>query len=180
MDTPWEFQFTSRAPVWQAGANFDLHAINMMITEPTTSPFYDSQNPPHIGSPKQQSGGNHKRQGETIRQQWFTYLESDNSGHTYEDGSPELTKIDSAYRDDLGWRLQAQPSFEPLPSTDFMVGPDLIPRRSWPADGSRTFVSRCTLLDSTPFFRSSILQRFDHPPRTRYCFYRFAPSEVRF
>jgi hypothetical protein len=45
MDSPWDFQLSSRAPVWQVGSNFDLHAINMMITEPTASPSYVESGP---------------------------------------------------------------------------------------------------------------------------------------
>lgn len=59
---------------------------------------------------------------EKVKRQWFTYLDAERSGQITPDGTNEPTSVDERYREDLSRELQQRRiTYEPLPSTDFLV-----------------------------------------------------------
>ncbi|OKL61069.1 hypothetical protein UA08_03341 [Talaromyces atroroseus] len=125
---PWAISARHQIPGWMVSEDFDMSALNAYI--PSSGAYLDTQiwpmnsgrasqmeNNVIIGSPSDMIP---QPREEYIRQQWFTFIGPEQSGHITPETPNEPTSVDESYREGLSRELQQRINNEPLPSTDFL------------------------------------------------------------
>ncbi|EEA23549.1 hypothetical protein PMAA_101340 [Talaromyces marneffei ATCC 18224] len=135
MTNNWMFSPSQQFPGWLVDEEFDLSALCANIPPSGTSLPMDWASYGFFANDRVQmnyseaniiieapAGIIGESKEEKVKRQWFTYLGPERSGQATPDGSNESTSVDERYREDLSRELQQRRiTYEPLPSTDFLV-----------------------------------------------------------
>lgn len=136
MTNAWMFSPSHQFPGWLVDEEFDLSALCANIPPSGTSlPMDWSSHGFFTGHRPQMNDSSdtniiiegpsdiiRESKEEKVKRHWFTYLGPERSGQVTPDGTNESTCVDERYREDLSRELQQRKiTYEPLPSTDFLV-----------------------------------------------------------
>lgn len=136
MATSWMFSPSHQFPGWLVDEDFDLSALCATIPPSGTSLPMDLSGQGFFASDRLQMNDSSDRniiieapsdvisesKEERVKRSWFTYLGTERSGQITPDGINQPTSVDERYREDLSRELQQRRiTYEPLPSTDFLV-----------------------------------------------------------
>lgn len=136
MTNSWMFSPSHQFPGWLVDEEFDLSALCANIPPSGTSLSMEWSGQGFFTSDRLQMNDSSdaniiieapsdilaESKEEKVKRSWFTYLGPERSGQVTPDGSNEPTSVDERYREDLSRELQQRRiTYEPLPSTDFLV-----------------------------------------------------------
>lgn len=135
MTASWMYSPSQQFPGWLVDEDFDLSALCATIPPLGTSLSIGWGQQTFASDRLQMSDSSDtniiieapsdiisESKEERIKRSWFTYLGPERSGQITPDGTNEPTSVDERYREDLSRELQQRRiTYEPLPSTDFLV-----------------------------------------------------------